>query len=158
MPHDQQEYQARQPYQPARTATEPREPDARQTTEELQRDLREAREQAGRVAADAKETVSQTASQAAEKATEMADQAREKTAGGMESAADTVREQVAGKGGIQETVGTTAADTMEKTASYLRENDTQAMLNDIENYVREHPAQAVLGAVAVGFLVGRILR
>ena len=47
---------------------------------------------------------------------------------------------------------------MEKTATYLRENDTETMLSDFEKYIREHPTQAVISAVAVGFVVGRILR
>ena len=47
---------------------------------------------------------------------------------------------------------------MESTATYLREHDTQTMLNDIEAYVRGHPTQAVIGAVAVGFVLGRMLR
>jgi ElaB/YqjD/DUF883 family membrane-anchored ribosome-binding protein len=47
---------------------------------------------------------------------------------------------------------------MEKTATYVREHSTNEMLNDVETYVKEHPAQSVAGAVVAGFLLGRILR
>jgi ElaB/YqjD/DUF883 family membrane-anchored ribosome-binding protein len=149
MPHEREGYEQFDEPQPQGAAT---------STQQLKRDAEETKDQVGRVAADVKDTAKEKASQAGEKATEVVDQAREKTAEGAQSAADTIREQTAGKGGIQETVGTKAADTMETTASYLREHDTQAMLNDLENYIREHPTQAVIGAVALGFVVGRILR
>ena len=149
MPHEREGYEQ---------FSEPTSTGDRSSTQQLKQDAEETKEQVGRVAADVKETAKEKAVQAGEKATEVADQAREKTAEGAQSAADTIREQTAGKGGIQETVGTTAADTMEKTATYLREHDTQTMLNDVETYIREHPTQAVIGAVAVGFVIGRILR
>jgi ElaB/YqjD/DUF883 family membrane-anchored ribosome-binding protein len=56
------------------------------------------------------------------------------------------------------TAGEAAASTMEKTATYVREHSTNEMLNDVETYVKEHPAQSVAGAVVAGFLLGRILR
>jgi ElaB/YqjD/DUF883 family membrane-anchored ribosome-binding protein len=149
MPHEREGYEQ---------FSDPTPIGGRSSTQQLKQDTEETKEQVGRVAADVKETAKEKAAQATEKATEVADQAREKTAEGAQSAADTIREQTTGKGGIQETVGTTAADTMDKTATYLREHDTQAMLNDLETYIREHPTQAVIGAVAVGFVVGRILR
>ena len=130
----------------------------RTSTQQLKRDAEETKEQVDPVATDFKDTAREKAQQAGEKATKVADQARDKTAEGVQSAAETVREQAAGKGGIHETVGIKAADTMETTATYLREHDTQTMLNDIEAYVREHPTQAVIGAVAVGFVLGRMLR
>jgi ElaB/YqjD/DUF883 family membrane-anchored ribosome-binding protein len=102
--------------------------------------------------------VKDKASEVASQATEKVEQARETTAEQMASTADTVRENVQGKGGIQEKAGVAAADGMEKTAQYLRDHDTQAMMQDVEKFVREHPTQAVLGAVAAGFIIGRILR
>jgi ElaB/YqjD/DUF883 family membrane-anchored ribosome-binding protein len=99
-----------------------------------------------------------TATKIKERATETADKAMDTTAGGMESAADTIREKFEGQGGIQEKAGTTVASGMERTAEYLREHDTQAVLSDVEAYVKNHPAQALVGAVALGFVIGRVMR
>lgn len=98
------------------------------------------------------------AQQVAEQARQKAEEGREKTAGGMQSAAEKLREQSEGQDGMRAEVGTKAADTMERGASYLREHDTQEMVDDVEKYVREHPMQALAGAVVGGFIIGRILR
>ena len=50
------------------------------------------------------------------------------------------------------------SDKLEATASYVRKNRSGDMLSDLEGLVSEYPAQALLGAVAVGFLAGRLLR
>ena len=93
-----------------------------------------------------------------QKAQQQADAGKDKAAGGMESAASKLREQAAGTDGMTAQAGTKVADGMEKTAGYLREHDTTEMLDDVEKYVKDHPMQAVAGAVIGGFLVGRILR
>jgi len=51
-----------------------------------------------------------------------------------------------------------AAAGMERTAQYLRDRGTAEMWDDVEAYVRVHPVQGIAGAVAAGFIVGRILR
>jgi ElaB/YqjD/DUF883 family membrane-anchored ribosome-binding protein len=96
--------------------------------------------------------------QVGEQARERAEQGRERAAGGMASAAEKLREQSEGQSGMRAEVGTKAADTMERGASYLREHDTQEIVDDVEKYVREHPMQALAGAVVGGFIIGRILR
>jgi ElaB/YqjD/DUF883 family membrane-anchored ribosome-binding protein len=92
-----------------------------------------------------------------DKAMDTADQALDKAAGGMESAADTLREKV-GDSGVTGAAGTRLADGMEKTAGYLRDHNTQEILEDLDRYVKEHPTQALIGAVAVGFVIGRMFR
>jgi ElaB/YqjD/DUF883 family membrane-anchored ribosome-binding protein len=108
--------------------------------------------------------VKETASKAQDKASEMGQKAQEKVdqgmdsaAGGMESAASKLREQAENMDGMPAQAGTKVADTMERTAGYLRERDSAEIMDDIEQYVREHPMQAVAGAIAGGFLIGRIL-
>lgn len=100
----------------------------------------------------------QRTQQATQQARQKADEGVDRAASGMQSAAEKLRERAEGKSGMTAEVGTKAADTMERGASYLREHDTQEIIDDVERYVREHPMQALAGAVVGGFLIGRILR
>jgi ElaB/YqjD/DUF883 family membrane-anchored ribosome-binding protein len=103
--------------------------------------------------------------QAQEKAAEYGEQARERADEGMDRAGERmgetaarVRERAQERGGMQAEVGTRVADSMERTANYLKEHDTAELMDDVERYVKEHPVQAVAGAVVAGFVIGRILR
>lgn len=88
------------------------------------------------------------------------DQKRDPAAQGLESAASTLHEKADSLPG-GEKVSNLAHKTAEKlqgTADYVREHDTRAMVNDVERFVKEHPAQSLAAAAAVGFLVGRAFR
>jgi ElaB/YqjD/DUF883 family membrane-anchored ribosome-binding protein len=43
-------------------------------------------------------------------------------------------------------------------AGYVRDLDFREMLADAESWAKEHPAAALAGAAAVGFIAGRLLR
>lgn len=109
----------------------------------------EAAERAGQVAGD-------MAGEARTKADEAADMGRERAAEGMERTASMLRERE--QDGAVGAVAGRAAEGMERSASYIRQHDTAEMWTDVEHYVREHPVQGIAGAMAAGFLVGRILR
>ena len=55
-------------------------------------------------------------------------------------------------------VSDVASQAQRKVTSYLREHDAKAMLSDLQSFVKSHPAQALIGAVAVGFLAAALLR
>ena len=116
--------------------------------------VKEAEQSASEMGDNAK----RQASEVGDKVTEQADEATTKAGGSIENVAGKLREQAEGQSGVTAQAGTKVADTMESTASYLKEHDTQEMLDDLERYVREHPMQALAGAVVGGFLIGRILR
>jgi ElaB/YqjD/DUF883 family membrane-anchored ribosome-binding protein len=59
---------------------------------------------------------------------------------------------------MREQAGNAVADRIEQSAEYLRDRDTGQVMSGVEKYIREHPMQAVLGAVAIGFFIGRRLR
>jgi ElaB/YqjD/DUF883 family membrane-anchored ribosome-binding protein len=109
-------------------------------------------------ARDMGERGKQRAQEIGEKAKERAEAGRERAAGGLESAAGQMRERAEAGEGMTAQVGTKVADQMERTAGYLREHDTSQIFDDVEEYVREHPMQALAGAVVGGFLIGRMLR
>ncbi len=48
-----------------------------------------------------------------------------------------------------------AADALHSGADYLREHDMRQMVDDLREVVRNNPGVALLGAAALGFLVGR---
>ena len=57
-----------------------------------------------------------------------------------------------------EDFATGAADSISKSAQYLRNNDTKAMLVDVEALVRSHPGPFLLIAGVLGFFAGRALK
>ena len=61
----------------------------------------------------------------------------------------------------QETVATVGQDAIAKlsgAADYFREHEMQEIVSDVQGYVKTHPAQALLGAAALGFLAAVLLR
>ena len=87
------------------------------------------------------------------RAAERADQARVSAAAGLDSVASTLHtkgEQVAG-------AAHGAADAVAYGAEYLRENDVRTMLSDIVEVIRRNPGPSLLGAAALGFMLGRAL-
>jgi len=107
---------------------------------------------------DMKDKAAEKVSEYSDRAIEQADAGKEKAATGMEQAAGTLREKISGQSGLTAEAGTKVADTMEKTAGYLHEHSTTEVWDDVESYVREHPAQALMGAVVAGFLIAKVLR
>jgi ElaB/YqjD/DUF883 family membrane-anchored ribosome-binding protein len=84
---------------------------------------------------------------------------KEKAAGGLESAANQLRSNFGSDGdGVRGQVGVKMADSLEKTAGYLRDHETEQIWSDVETFVTEHPVQAAAGALVAGFVLGRILR
>lgn len=94
----------------------------------------------------------------AERAREQIAAGKDQAAEGMERAAEMVRERTAGMGGMTAEAGTKAAETMERASGYLRQRGAGEVWDDIERYAREHPTQALAGALIAGFLIGRMLR
>ena len=93
-----------------------------------------------------------------QKAQEQIDKGTDQAAGGLEQAAEKLRAQAGGSEGMPAQAGVKVADSMETAASYLREHNSEDILNDVEHYVKGHPTQALVGAVVAGFLIGRVLR
>ena len=118
----------------------------------------ETTDQAQRSGTQARQDMSQKATEFTEKTREKADEGMNKAAGTMEDTAQKLRGRTEDKGGMQAKAGEKVAEGMEKTAGYLREKDTQQIMDDVEQYVREHPVQAIAGALFGGFVIARILR
>lgn len=85
------------------------------------------------------------------------DSQRGAAASGLSSAADAIRsraDQLPGGDTVSE-LAHSAADKLTSTADYVRQNDLQSMLTDVEQVVKRNPGPSLLAAAFVGFLVGR---
>jgi hypothetical protein len=91
------------------------------------------------------------------KAQEKAEVGKDKVADGIEGAVGTMREKMPSDGMVGK-AGTKAADGLERTAGYLRDHETTELWSDVQEYVKLHPATSLVGAVAAGFVLSRILR
>jgi ElaB/YqjD/DUF883 family membrane-anchored ribosome-binding protein len=87
------------------------------------------------------------------RATQRADQARAGAAAGLDSVASTLHQQ----GDRVASAAHSAADAMAYGAEYLRDNDVQSMLGDLMEVIRRNPGPSLIGAAALGFLLGRAL-
>jgi ElaB/YqjD/DUF883 family membrane-anchored ribosome-binding protein len=104
------------------------------------------------------EKLGETRTTVTEKSMEGLEAGKERLGGGMESAADIIRDRTGETTGLPHDAGTKLADTMDKTATYLHEHSSEEIWSEVEHYVREHPTQALVGAVLAGLVVGRVLR
>ena len=87
------------------------------------------------------------------RAAQRADQARVGAAAGLESVASTLHE----RGERVASAAHSAADAVSYGAEYLRDNDVQTMMSDLMEVIRRNPGPSLIGAAALGFILGRAL-
>lgn len=87
------------------------------------------------------------------RAAERADQARVSAAAGLDTVASTLHE----KADRVASAAHSAADAVTYGAEYLRDNDVRTMLGDLMEVIRRNPGPSLLGAAALGFMLGRAL-
>jgi len=115
------------------------------------------REVASQVKDEAAE-LGQKASEFGRTAVGALDARRGTAASGIDSAATALH---ANADKLPATVGKFAhqtADTLSATADYVRDNTMRDAMADLKSYVKAHPTQALVGAVVVGFMAGRLLQ
>lgn len=89
---------------------------------------------------------------------EKLDQVRQETAGVLTGAASSVR--TAGRQGSEaiDDLAKGTASRLDSTAAYVRSHDMGDILDTLRQVVRGHPTSFVVGAAAVGFLLGSAIR
>ena len=127
-----------------------------------------AQEKATQVTGQVQEKATQVAGQAQEKAAQVAEQATakadvgiDKAAGGLDQAADMLRqkgEQMGSQGSAASSIVTQAATRLDAASQYLKDKDTDQLMADLEDLVRRKPAQTLLVAAGVGFLLSKVVR
>lgn len=93
------------------------------------------------------------------KAASAIDEKKDALARGIDSAASSLHARAESLPGGEKIVRAahTAAEAMEKTAGYLRDQDVNDMLADAQRVIKKHPGATLLTAAAVGFLLARAL-
>ena len=101
----------------------------------------------------------ETVKEAASTLSDRGSRQRETAARGLRQAA-TVLHDNAGKfgGGRASSAAHRVADGIDSTATYLEDHDLSDMKEDMMQMCRRYPAQSLLSALAIGFLLGRALR
>jgi ElaB/YqjD/DUF883 family membrane-anchored ribosome-binding protein len=105
---------------------------------------------------DARRATSEASAATAElarKASRKADQARATAAEGLDTAAGAMHTGAARVA----SAARSAADALTSSAQYVREHDARDMMDDLMEVVKNNPGPALLGAVAIGFVIGRAL-
>lgn len=92
------------------------------------------------------------------KAQEQLDAGLEAASEPLSDMATKLREKAGTSDGVPQQAGVKVAEGMETAASYLKEHSSEEIMQDLEVFVKEHPLQALGGAVFAGFLFGRLIR
>ena len=89
---------------------------------------------------------------------EAIDEKQDAVARGIDSAAASLHAKAESLPGGEKIVRAahTAAEAMEKTAGYLRDQDINDMLADVRQVIKRNPGATLLTAAAVGFLLARV--
>ena len=114
----------------------------------------------------AKETTSNVVDQVQQQAGSRLNSRKDEAAGELERVAGAVRQLGQGLGGQDQgpiahyaaEYGKKAADGLERFTNYLRQNDTRALVTEVENFGRRRPALLLGGAFLLGLAGARFLK
>lgn len=112
-------------------------------------------------AARMKEVVSDKASEAKDKVVEYGRQAIDKLDAQRHPAANALAQTASAlheQSDKAASVSHRAADKIQATADYIRQNDLKAMTDDVTGLVRRYPAQSLAAALVAGFVLARSFR
>ena len=104
--------------------------------------------------------VRESAAKLGQKAVEAVDSGRSGAARGIHSTAETIRsaaDSLPGGPKVRQ-FASQAAEKLDSTADYLREKQAKDMLEDLQEQTKAKPIPFLIGALAVGFIAGRMLR
>jgi hypothetical protein len=124
----------------------------------INRDTEQDIEEFGGKVVDVTSRIKEKAGNVAGKVAQGVDKKRIDAAGGLDRAASVLHDKAGEIPAKVQEVTHKIADGMESVAKYMRESDLDSIKHDVVDTCRKHPAQTLIGALAAGFLVGRILR
>ena len=113
-------------------------------------------EDAASGAQDAMSSMKDRMGEAGSQAQDKTDAGMDRAAGEIGKAADALRQRGEGQSGAMGTAATTTADKLDSASAYLREKDTDQLLQDIESLIRRKPVESLLVAAGAGFVLSRI--
>ena len=119
-----------------------------------------ARDKAADLANQAQRVGAQVADQAQKVGAQVADKADAATTTVGEKITDvaqTIRDKAPTSGPVADAADT-AAETLERAGTYLREQDLSDIRADLEGLIRRHPVESLLIGLGVGYLLARSMR
>jgi len=105
-------------------------------------------------ASDIADSAGQAAQTQASAAMQRAGETLEQVATAVRDASNQMRSDQPQIAGIAET----AAQRIDQLATYVRERDARELMDDAEQFARRQPAIVIGGGLAIGLIVGRLLR
>jgi len=126
----------------------------------FQNDYRSATEKASDQISEAVTSVKDKAQDLGKMAADKVNESRTSAANGLASAASTIHQKAdtLPGGDTVHSMAHTTADKLAATADYVRSHEMKDVIADLEQVVRRNPGPALLAAVAVGFMAGRMFR
>jgi len=118
--------------------------------------LKDAASHAGEAVSSAASAVGQKAGDVASAVGQKAEDATSAVGKGMEHLAGQVRDS-GPREGMLGTATRTVADGLEGAGKYLDDKNLSGMMDDVTGLIKRNPVPAVLLALGIGFLVGRVL-
>ena len=118
----------------------------------------EAMNQARSVAETAGEQTKQVVSDVAEEVKGQLGDQKAKIASTIREIGDELDQAAQNSSGTVAGIAGQAADTTRQISSWIDTHDARDVLGEIEDFARQRPVVFVLGAAALGFLVGRVTR
>jgi len=119
-----------------------------------------ARDKAATLAEQAQQAGAQVADKAQQFGTQVADKADAATTTVGEKLTDvaqTIRDNAPTSGPVADAADT-AAETLQRAGTYLREQDLTDIRGDLEGLIRRHPIESLLVGLGVGYLLARSMR
>ncbi len=106
---------------------------------------------------DGTSQIKSRATEIGRKAAAAIDDKRDAVARGIDAAASSLHEKAESLPGGEKIARAahSAAETMEKAAGYVRDQDLEAMFSDVKQIAKRHPGAILLTAAALGFLLAR---
>lgn len=108
----------------------------------------------------AAEEIGTRAAAVGQKAVDAVESGRKGAARGIQDTADTLRsaaDRLVDTPKVREFAGG-AAKMLDGTAKYLRDKNAKDMLSDLQGQIKANPMVFLIGALAFGFVTGRMLR
>jgi hypothetical protein len=122
--------------------------------------MQQARGYAGDAVDQARGMAGQLAQDVREVAESLIDEQKERAAGHVTGVAEALRKTAEGLGEHNEVVGRyaeQAADQVERFAESIRDRNLGDLIADVDDFARRQPTMFLVGAVALGFVVGRFM-
>jgi ElaB/YqjD/DUF883 family membrane-anchored ribosome-binding protein len=126
-------------------------------TGEENKSLADRAEDARHKTTEAIDTAKQKTAEVTSAAADKANDAMTSAGDQMSNLAQTVREKAPVEGRAGE-IATNAADALDRGGRYLQQADPTMVRSDLERVIREHPIEAMLVGLGVGYLLARSMR